>query len=584
MIKDQFAFLTLCASRIKYFRQFLRQDLKVFYIVIFSILLVVVSNTLMIWLLGKPFDFLVSENYQGLAQLLMLLLLVVSVNQFFQYQSVYRANVLGLSFVGRVRNRLLQMMMSQSHIATEQIAKGDLLTRLSHDVDKAQSLAVETPFFFLSHLLTLLFYCSMLVIIDWQLALLALSLVPVFWLHQKAFANKKSNAAQGFFHSNGILLAKEDEMLGNLKLVNAFNQQTKILDLHKLFFQDAFNWAKKERKLDALFSTSLAMLVYFCALFMIYQGVQRIQAEEMSVSGLVSFLLYMGYMSIPVRGLTQLVFQARSDMMATERVFSLLHEKPNGDNNSLELDEKNHEIKFEQVSLLLDDREIFRNFSLTVPQGKSIAILGPSGVGKSTINNLLLKFIQPTSGSIKIGELDISQVNREKIREFITVVWQQPMLFNDSIRNNLLLAKPDASEAELLQACEESDSLEFIEALADGVDTRVGAGGAELSAGQKQRLHISQALLRNSDILILDEATSALDSQAEEKIIRMLQQKRHGRTTILVAHRYSSIRHADIIIYMNRDGSVTQGTHHELLQNHKDYRQALEWQSGTAGH
>jgi len=580
VLTSQQRFLKECVAAYKTFFCFLKSDRSQFAGLLIIILGVATSNTLMIWLLGLPFDYLAKENFQGLAQILLILFFVILVNQTLHFLTTYRSNVIALKFVGRLRTSLLSHIMNLSFVMTDEVKKGDLLTRVSHDVDKVQNFVVAFPLFMASHIFTVLFYCSMLVYLDWQLALLALFLSSVYLVHQHLFVDRKRQAAEGFFQANGDLLAKEDEIMTNFRLVSGYNAQQDINNKHQSLFYIAFGWAKKERKLNALFTSSLAILIYLCALIIVYRGVHTVEEGSLAISGLVSFLLYMGYLSVPLRGMTELVFEAQSDIMAGKRVESIL-----------EIDQTIHEdlpplkvtvgkIDFESVYCKLGDTSIFENFSISIPEGKTVAIIGESGAGKSTLANMLLRFVNPQQGRVMIDQQDISHFDIQSLRNNVTIVWQTALLFNDTIKNNLLLAKNDASEDELKIACVQSDAWDFIETLPDGLNTLLGSGGVELSAGQKQRLHISQAFLRNSPILIMDEASSALDSQAEEKIVQVLKENRKNLTTLIIAHRYSSIRHADLVIYLNGDGSATLGTHEELLNNHEAYKQALQWQTG----
>ena len=580
MTNNQLRFLKECLASYKTFYQFLKADKKQFAGLFLVILGVASTNTLMIWLLGLPFDYLAKEQFSELPQVLLLLFFVILLNQTFHFFSIYRANIVALRFVGRLRIALLSHIMNLPYVMTDEVKKGDLLTRISHDVDKVQNFVVAFPLFVASHVFTVIFYCVMLVYLDWKLAVLALILSSVYFLHHQYFAEKKRRAAQGFYDANGNLLAKEDEVLTNIRLICSYNAQKDIQFKHQSLFGIAFGWAKKERKLNALFTSSLAILIYVCALIIVYQGIQSVESKTLSISGLVSFLLYMGYLSVPLRGITELIFEAQSDIMAGKRVESILSINQSIHEGLPPVKVVIGEVRFESVSCKLGDNQVFDNFSANIPAGKTVAIIGESGAGKSTLANLLLRFLRPQQGRVTIDGVDISQVDVQSLRNSVTIVWQNALLFNDTIRNNLLLAKVDATEEELKTACVQSDAWGFIQTQSAGLDTLIGAGGVELSAGQKQRIHISQAFLRASPILIMDEASSALDSQAEENIVQALKDNRKNQTTIIIAHRYSSIQHADLVVYLNGDGSASLGTHEELLKNHEAYKKALHWQTG----
>ena len=244
---------------------------------------------------------------------------------------------------------------------------------------------------------------------------------------------------------------------------------------------------------------------------------------------------------------------------------------------------KQGQIEIDDVSFAYPQgSSILHNANLTISEGETVALVGPSGSGKSTLATLLLRFYDPQKGRILIDGQDLREVNIASIREHVAVVWQESFILNDTIQANLQMAKPDASEKELRAACQRSYAWEYIENLPDGLQTVLGAGGTELSGGQKQRLAIAQAFLRDAPILILDEASSALDSHSEQVIVQALDALREKRTTLLIAHRHSSIRSADRVVYFESDGSLTAGRHDELVAQHTQYREAVEWQ--TAKH
>ena len=579
MLKRQLTFIKECLAAYKTFYQFLKSDRNQFVALFLIILGVASSNTLMIWLLGQPFDYLAKENFDGLAEILFILFLVIVINQSLHFLTTYRSNVVALRFVGRLRTTLLSRILNLPYILTEEVAKGDLLTRVSHDVDKVQNFVVAFPLYTASHFFTVLFYCAMLIYLDWKLALVALLLSSVYLVHQHLFAEKKQRYAQGFYQANGDLLANEDEVLTNTKLVSGFNAQEKIHNHHKSLFEVAFGWAKKERKLNALFTTSLAILIYFCALIIVYLGIHKIEEESLSIAELMSFLLYMGYLSVPLRGMTELVFEAQSDIMAGKRIESLLSIDQSIHENLPPIKVTKGQIEFQHLSCQLGDKKIFDDFSVILPAGKTIAIVGESGTGKSTLANLIMRYVNADQGVVTIDEQNVRHHDIQSLRNSVTIVWQMPLMFSDTIKNNLLLAKPDASDKDLELACIQSDAWDFVKSLPNGLNTRIGTAGVELSAGQTQRLHISQAFLRNPPILIMDEASSALDSQSEGKIIEALKNIRKDKTTLLIAHRYSSVRHADLVIYLNGDGTISKGTHEDLLKSHKAYQKALQWQT-----
>lgn len=574
------------AEFLAYRRQFLPQLTPGVRLLIGAVVLVVgvtVTNTLMIWAMGKPFDLLAQRKFDVLAQTLAWIAVLIVVNQSLHFFYTLTANRLGLELVGRVRNGLLARITSLSTPVASRYGTGDLLARLSNDIDRIQSLLIEQPLFLFSHALTFVFYSGMLLYIDWRLALLALCLAPLFLVLQRILSVRKRRAAEGFLVHNAKLLATEEESVTRLQGIASLNAESAVVAKHKNAFAVALHWALKERWLDVTFTASVSLLVYGSALIVVYFGVRGIETESLTLGALTSFLLYLGYLSVPVRGFVHVPFQMQADFAAAARVVEIwtmpsnVVEKPDAE----ALLVTKGDICFQHVAFAYSGSErLLNNFDVTIEGGKTIALVGQSGSGKSTLIKLLLRFYDVQVGAITIDGVDVRDVTLESLRRAMAVVWQQPVLFRDTVRANMLLANPHASDEEIWSALKNAHAADFVRELRGGLDTVIGAGETELSAGQQQRLSIAQAYLRNAPILIMDEASSALDSQTEEKIVTALETLRHGRTTLLIAHRYSSIRNADYIVYLNRDGTCAVGTHAELLRSHAGYQEAVNWQTG----
>lgn len=375
----------------------------------------------------------------------------------------------------------------------------------------------------------------------------------------------------------------EEQSLANLRGISSNRSESLVSGLHARAYEKARKWAMRERSLDVGFMVSFTVLIYAVGLLIVLMGVELIKSDAILVGSLVSFLLYLGYLTVPVRGIADAFFQATGNVAAAERVLQMLKQKETitEKENAKSLSVSQGSIELVDVAFSYPNSQIlFQKVDINIPGGATIALVGPSGSGKSTFATLLLRFYDPTHGRVSIDGQDLREVSLASLRDNIAVVWQSPFLIVDTIRANLLMAKPDATNEEIQAACQRSHAWEFIQTLPQGLDTIIGQNGSGLSGGQAQRLAIAQAFLRDAPILILDEASSALDSEAEQIIVKAIEELRRDRTTLMIAHRYSSIRSADNIIYFSRDGSVIMSTHEELLEDLPEYRDAVEWQTG----
>lgn len=547
------------------------------------IVVAVVTNAMMIWLIGKPFNLLQQGAYEQVYTALIQFAVVVLINQAAQMTGGMVVNHIGFHAIGRLRNALLRHCLNLSFPVLGRFSRGDLLARLSSDVDEIKTTLVNVFVFSVSHVLTLALYISMLFWIDLELALWALALSPLFLLQQRIFSPLKRRAAERFYFYNGRLLGLEEQLLANSRGISNFTAETRAGDAHESAFARARRWIIRERNIDLGFSFGFSLLIYLIGLVIVLLGVEGIRDGRFGIGHLVSFLLYLGYLTVPSRGLAETLFQAVGGAAAARRIGELrvLTPRVTDRASAQALSADTGDIVIENLHFGFDDAPLlFRDLNLHISAGETIAIVGPSGAGKTSFASLLLRHFDPQQGRILIGGRDIRDVTLASLRATLTVVSQEPFLLSDTIRANLLMVRPDADDEKLREACRRAFADEFIDKLPDGLNTMLGSGGVQLSAGQQQRLSLSQAFLRDTPVLIMDEATSALDSHSEEQVNRAMEALRRGRTTLIIAHRYSSLKSAGRVFYFNGDGSVTVGEHEELMQSHPGYRQAVAWQTG----
>jgi subfamily B ATP-binding cassette protein MsbA len=312
-----------------------------------------------------------------------------------------------------------------------------------------------------------------------------------------------------------------------------------------------------------------------------YGGHLVLMENSLSSTAFITYIALAYTILTPAKAISKASYQVKSGLAAAERVFGLI-EVENTIVNKPDAIEKNtfdSKISLENINFRYEEENVLKDFTLEVPKGKMVALVGQSGSGKSTIANLLTRFYDVQEGSIKVDNIDIKDMKMDSLRNLMGLVTQDSILFNDTIKNNILLGKQDATDEEIIEALKIANAYEFVKDLPNGIETNIGDAGNKLSGGQKQRLSIARAVLKNPPIMILDEATSALDTESEKLVQVALENMMQNRTSIVIAHRLSTIQKADTIVVMKKGKIVEQGTHDELLAKDGTYSKLVMMQS-----
>ena len=304
---------------------------------------------------------------------------------------------------------------------------------------------------------------------------------------------------------------------------------------------------------------------------------------EKSLEG-AAFITYMALaynILTPAKAISKASYQVKSGLAAADRVFTILEQENTitSKENAVSKTTFNENIAITNINFRYEEENVLKDFTLTVPKGKTVALVGQSGSGKSTIANLLTRFYDVQEGTIQIDGVDIKDMNLQSLRGLMGLVTQDSILFNDTIKNNILLGKESATDAEIIDALKIANAYEFVKDLPNGIETNIGDAGNKLSGGQKQRLSIARAVLKNPPIMILDEATSALDTESEKLVQVALENMMQNRTSIVIAHRLSTIQKADLIVVMQKGKIVEQGTHEQLIAMNGKYNKLVTMQS-----
>ena len=567
----------------RFFHPYLRPDHTKLYLLGGLGLIMTVARTLLIWKFGEAISQISGGEFDHLHETLLFIAGLVLFNQLLGIYSSLVRQRLSLCFVDRLRGKVYEHVMKVSFPILQHYKKGDLLTHMSGDVDRILAYVINMPLSLFQSTTVFVIYSGVLLWIDWQMSLIALTMAPLFFLSQRYVAPKTGAISKSFTKERIELFSIEEQSLSNLRGISAFNSEQYMRDIHRTQFDTARQWALKARRINILNGAFYTVLMYVAGVVVIYSGISSIEAGHLTIGALVSFLIYIRNITGPMGTLAGLPVAIQANRIAAERLMELLQMQPatTDIDNAQALQVQNGDIAFNEVSFSYpkQSQTVFSHLNLHIHPGETVALVGPSGVGKSTFAGLLLRFYDPQQGTICIDGVDIRSVTLKSLRNQISMVWQEPFLTNGSIRQNLLLANPDATDERIIAACQSSFAWEFVEALEQGLDTVIGAHGVDLSVGQRQRLAIAQAFLRDTPILILDEASSALDSRSEQMVVDAVSALRKQRTTVLIAHRFSSIRSADRIIYIDKQGTLTVGSHQELLSQHKGYKAAVEWQT-----
>ena len=464
---------------------------------------------------------------------------------------------------------------------TEQ-RKGDMMSRMSNDVGEVEgsilgSLVelVNSPFMLISTLITL-FYLSP------ELTFFTLLVLPVMGTLIALIGKSLKKQAYEAQIEMGNIFSIVDETLKSAKVIKIFNADKLLNNRFTTSINKWLNAAVgvgKKRELASPMSEFLGSITFLIITW--YGGKQIIENQSLSPEEFLVFLAMFFQILPPAKSLANSISTIQKGGPALERVIEILDAdiKIDEKENPIPIQTLENSIEFKNVGFYYnEDRTILKNFNLTIPRGKTVALVGQSGSGKTTIANLLARFYDATEGEILIDGNNIKDLKVRDYRQMIGMVTQESVLFNDSVYNNILMGKPDVDREEVEAAAKIANAHDFITNLSDGYDTNIGDDGNKLSGGQKQRVSIARAVLKNPPIMILDEATSALDTESERFVQEALEKMMENRTSLVIAHRLSTIQKADWIVVMERGMILEQGTHKELMDKNAAYKKLVELQ------
>jgi len=447
---------------------------------------------------------------------------------------------------------------------------GELNSRISNDIGQIQDTLTTTIAEFLRQFILIIGSFIMLASINWKLTIMMVSIVPIVGVAAVIFGKfirKYSKTVQDKVAESQVVV---EETMQGISIVKAFANEWYEIERYKQRISEVVKIGIKGGQFRGYFASFIIVCLFGTIVAVVWYGVTLAIGGEISVGELFTFILYSSYVGASSGGIAELYSQMQKAIGATERVFELLDEVPEKINStvSTNIEKINGVVAFKNVAFSYPSRkeiQVLKDVSFTANFGQKIAIVGPSGTGKSTIASLLLRFYDIDGGTILIDNKNIYDYDLATLRGNMSIVPQDVILFGGTIRENIAYGKPNATEAEIIVAAKQANAYNFIESFPEKLETIVGERGIKLSGGQRQRIAIARALLKNPSILILDEATSSLDSESEKLVQEALEILMEGRTSIIIAHRLSTIRSADQILVLDGGSIVEQGTHQDLI-------------------
>ena len=519
---------------------------------------------------------------KGLIIAIALILVLFFFKNLFNYLAMFFITFLRNGILKDLRNSLYSKILAQPVSYFTEKKKGDTLARITSDVLEIQHSFLSIMVLIVREPLTIIFTLIVMFNMNVKLSIFVLTFIPISGFIISSIGKSLKKHSQNVQKEQGELLSIVEESLSGLSIIKAFSAEGRFISN---FFQSTtsfFNFSNKllnRQNLASPLSEFMGIGVIGGLLW--FGGSMVLVDKTLDGTTFIVFITLAYNILTPAKAISKASYAIKKGDAAAERVIEILEasNELTDHPNAKPINEFNSEVHFDKIGFRYDTAPVLKAFSLNLKKGQTIALVGQSGSGKTTVANLLNRFYDVQEGSIQIDGMDIKETTTESLRKLIGVVTQDSILFNDSVQNNLLIGNPNATNEEIIEAAKIANAHEFIETLPEGYHTNIGDQGNKLSGGQKQRLSIARAVLKNPPIMVLDEATSALDTESEKLVQEALENLMSNRTSLVIAHRLSTIQKADQIVVMQKGEIIEMGTHAELISNNSNYKKLVEMQS-----
>ena len=535
----------------------------------FCTIMAAAGNLYIPWIIKDMIDeVLADKNGTMLNWIAASIIAIFVVRGLFWYGQNYLMSYVGQSVIIDIRAAVFKKLQRLSVSFYDKNKTGTIMSYVTNDVNALQSAMVENTIEMITEGFILIGSVVAMIYLDWRLTLFTVCTFPVVLWFMEFFGKKIRKTGGRIQECTADITSVLQESVASARVIKSFVREDYEVDRFDVENRANFRANMKNAQLMATLTPVVELVAAIGVTMIIWYGGNNVINGTITAGSLVAFLTYAVNISNPIKRLTRVIGNIQKALAEAQRVFMIIDmpEEIAESRDAKQLPEVSGKVEFQNVSFAYDDKgNVITDLSFSVKPGEVIAIVGPSGAGKSTIANLLPRFYDVNKGDIKIDGHSVREVTLDSLREQVGIVPQETMLFNGSVYNNILYGRLDATKEEIEAAAKAANAHDFIMQLTDGYETKLGDRGVNLSVGQRQRIAIARAILKNPRILILDEATSALDTESERVVQEALDRLMVGRTSFVIAHRLSTVKNADKILVLEKGNLVESGTHDELL-------------------